>query len=201
MAGYARRAGGAGPQIELTPHAREWIDRIWEPLRHRGTEMLAAFSPEELSLIVSVLRAACEVQERHLADLRRWLDEPAAAGKAINGAACRRPPCGAFRSSSRRTSIVRSTSRSRQSRRTQRPSLRTCVQDVDRRNPPRVYRAASNRARPGVDRQDRSAAGRDCGRHGLRNAESLTTAFRRATGFTPAAYRRGRRSRIAHGRA
>ena len=83
MAGYARRSAGvAGPQIELTPHAREWIDRIWEPLRHRGAEMLAAFSPDELSLMVRVLRSAREVQERHLVDLRQWLNEPAAARKS-----------------------------------------------------------------------------------------------------------------------
>src|SRR5262245_18943358 len=83
MAGYARRSPGAGGwHIELTPHAREWIDRIWEPLRHRGTSMLAQFSPRELSLMLRVLRMATEVQERHTADLRRWLEEPAATRKS-----------------------------------------------------------------------------------------------------------------------
>src|SRR5215510_7743112 len=34
MAGYARRSASRdGPRLELTPHAREWIDRLWEPLR------------------------------------------------------------------------------------------------------------------------------------------------------------------------
>jgi AraC family transcriptional regulator len=83
MAGYARRSAGSdGPLIELTPHAREWIDRIWEPLRHRGVEMLTAFSANERSLIVRVLRSAREIQERHLAELRQWLKEPAVTRKS-----------------------------------------------------------------------------------------------------------------------
>src|SRR6266566_4380947 len=37
LAGYARRRpeiGGA--RIELTEHARRWIERIWEPVREEG---------------------------------------------------------------------------------------------------------------------------------------------------------------------
>src|SRR5262245_37514319 len=33
LAGYARFAPGNGSRIELTEHARIWIERIWAPLR------------------------------------------------------------------------------------------------------------------------------------------------------------------------
>jgi AraC family transcriptional regulator len=134
MAGYARRsAGPRGPQIELTPHAREWIDRIWEPLRHRGAAMLAGFSQEELSLIVQVLRAAQEVQERYLAELRHWLDEPAATRRShqrggLSPAALRRVQL--FVEANIET--VDPHWRSRRSRRIERPSLRARIQNLNR---------------------------------------------------------------------
>src|SRR6266568_9614528 len=45
LAGYARRRpeiGGA--RIELTEHARGWIERIWEPLREEGDRLLGSYS-------------------------------------------------------------------------------------------------------------------------------------------------------------
>ena len=145
MAGYARRSASPdGPRIELTPHAREWIDRIWEPLRHRGMEMLAAFSADELSLMVQVLRRARDVQERHVADLRHWLDEPAATRNShqrggLSPAALRRVQL--FVEANLNRSVQHC--RPRGACRAQRPSFRTCVQDVDGRHAPRVHRAAS----------------------------------------------------------
>ena len=40
LAGYARFQPGAGPRIELTAHARQWIERIWAPLRQEGARLL-----------------------------------------------------------------------------------------------------------------------------------------------------------------
>ena len=36
LAGYARFQPGNGTRIELTEHARKWIERIWAPLQARG---------------------------------------------------------------------------------------------------------------------------------------------------------------------
>ena len=166
MAGYARRsAGAAGPQIELTPHAREWIDRIWEPLRHRGTQMLAAFSRRTLARSCGCSDPRARFRSGTSPTFGNGWTSPRGEEKPST----RRPVAGrpAARSGVRRGEHrpFDPHSRSRQSRRTQRPSLRACVQDIDGCNPSRVCRAASNRARPRDDRDYRSAAGRDRGRH------------------------------------
>ena len=203
MAGYARRsAGAAGPQIELTPHAREWIDRICEPLRHRGTEMLAAFSPDELLLIVRVLRSAREVQERHLADLRQWLNEPAATRKShqrggLSPAALQRVQVFVEANIDRSIHIRDLASRAGLSLYHFARAFRTSTGATPRAF---IERRRIERARALIDNTDQPLA-EIAAATGFATQSHLTTAFRRATGFTPAAYRRGRRSRIAHRRA
>src|SRR3977135_3437245 len=36
LAGYARFQAGSGTRLELTEHAREWIERIWAALQSDG---------------------------------------------------------------------------------------------------------------------------------------------------------------------
>jgi AraC family transcriptional regulator len=196
MAGYARRrAGPGGPTIELTPHAREWIDRIWEPLRHRGTEMLSAFSSQELSLMVQVLQRAREVQERHIADLRRWLDEPATARKShqrggLSPAALRRVQLFAEANLDRPVHIPDLAARAGLSVHHCGRAFRTSTGVT-----PRAFigQRRIERARTLIDGTDQPLAD-IAAAAGFATQSHLTTAFRRATGFTPAAYRRGRRA-------
>ena len=195
MAGYARRsAAPGGAQIELTPHAREWIDRIWEPLRHRGVEMLAAFSQEELSLIVQVLRAAREVQERHITDLRRWLDEPATARRShqrggLSPAALRRVQVFVEANIDRSIHIRDLAGRAGLSVHHFGRAFRTSTGATPRAF---VEQRRIERARALIDNTEQALA-EIAAATGFATQSHLTTAFRRATGFTPAAYRRGRR--------
>jgi AraC family transcriptional regulator len=195
MAGYAKRAAGPpGPQIELTLHAREWIDRIWEPLRRHGTEMLSAFSPDELSLIVRVLRSAREVQERHLIDLRQWLNEPAATRKShqrggLSPAALQRVKVFVEANIDRSIHIRDLASRAGLSRYHFARAFRTSTGTTPRSF---IERCRIERARALIETTDQPLA-EIAAATGFATQSHLTTAFRRAMGFTPAAYRRGRR--------
>ena len=195
MAGYARRSPAPGePQIELTPHAREWIDRIWEPLRHRGTEMLAPFSAAELSLMARVLRAATEVQERHVADLRQWLDESAAARKShqrggLSPAALRRVQVFVEANTERSIHIPDLAARAGLSVHHFGRAFRISTGVTPRAF---IERRRIERARTLIDDTDQPLA-EIAAATGFATQSHLTTAFRRATGFTPASYRRGRR--------
>jgi len=40
LAGYARFQPGGSPRLELTEHARRWIERIWAPLQREGNRLL-----------------------------------------------------------------------------------------------------------------------------------------------------------------
>src|SRR6266581_1910297 len=52
LAGYARRRPEVdAARIELTEHAREWIERIWEPLREEGGRLLATYSTRDLEVM------------------------------------------------------------------------------------------------------------------------------------------------------
>ena len=195
IAGYARRsAGPRGPQIELTPHAREWIDRIWEPLRHRGTAMLAAFSQEELSLIVQVLRAAREVQEGHIAELRHWLDEPAVTRRShqrggLSPAALRRVQVFVEANIERSIHIGDLAGRAGLSVHHFGRAFRTSTGSTPRAF---IEQRRIERARALIEQTDQPLADIAVAA-GFATQSHLTTAFRRATGFTPAAYRRGKR--------
>ena len=195
MAGYARRSAAAGgPQIELTPHAREWIDRIWEPLRHRGAAMLAAFSPRELSMMVRVLRAATDVQEQHIADLRQWLNEPAAARKShrrggLSPAALRRVQVFVEANIDRSVHLPDLAARAGLSVHHFGRAFRTSTGVTPRAF---IEQRRIERARTLIDGTDQPLA-EIAAATGFASQSHLTTAFRRATGFTPAAYRRGRR--------
>jgi AraC family transcriptional regulator len=180
----------------LTPHARDWIDRLWEPLRHRGTEMLAAYSPDELSLIVRVLRSACDVQERHLADLRRWLNEPAATRKShqrggLSPAALQRVQVFVEANIDRPIRLADLAVRAGLSVHHFGRAFRTSTgvtprAFIEQRRIARVRTLIADTDQPLAD----IAAAT-----GFATQSHLTTAFRRATGFTPAAYRRGRGSK------
>ena len=72
-AGYARRAGAS---IDLTSHAREWIARIWSPLQIDGARLLASYARRDLELLSSFLARARAIQARQAQTLRAWLEQP-----------------------------------------------------------------------------------------------------------------------------
>jgi AraC family transcriptional regulator len=195
MAGYARRVRRpSGPHVELTPHAREWIDRIWEPLRQRGDELLAGFSPADLSRLNKLLCAACEVQEEHTAELRQWLESPAAARQShlrggLSPAALRRVQVFIEANVDRPIRTADLAARAGLSVHHFGRAFRTSTGItprvfIERR---RIERALVLIAETGQPLAQVAAA------TGFTTQSQLTTVFRRATGFTPAAYRRGRR--------
>ena len=71
-AGYARRAGAS---IDLTTHAREWIARIWSPLQIDGARLLASYPRRDLDLLSRFLERARAIQARQAQTLRGWLEQ------------------------------------------------------------------------------------------------------------------------------
>src|SRR6266487_4299342 len=52
LAGYARRRPEVDEaRIELTEHARQWIERIWEPLREEGGRLLGTYATRDLVMM------------------------------------------------------------------------------------------------------------------------------------------------------
>jgi AraC family transcriptional regulator len=81
LAGYARFEPGRGTRVELTEHARTWIERIWAPLRADGNRLLEVFPVQQLVLIDRFLQQACDALETHTRQLRTWLDMPSSTAR------------------------------------------------------------------------------------------------------------------------
>lgn len=81
LAGYARFEPGSGARVELTEHARTWIERIWAPLRADGDRLLEVFPVQQLTLFDRFLRQACDVLETQTRQLRTWLEMPSSTAK------------------------------------------------------------------------------------------------------------------------
>jgi AraC family transcriptional regulator len=81
LAGYARWQAGGGERVELTAHAKAWIERIWAPLRQEGARLLDQYSTSQLTLMAAFLAQACTVQERRSTRLRAWLALPSSPAR------------------------------------------------------------------------------------------------------------------------
>jgi AraC family transcriptional regulator len=81
LAGYARFEPGHGTRVELTEHARVWIERIWAPLRADGNRLLEVFPVQQLVLIDRFMQQACDVLETQTRQLRTWLDMPSSTAR------------------------------------------------------------------------------------------------------------------------
>ena len=81
LAGYARFQAGGNGRIELTEHARTWIERIWSPLIHEGYRVLDTYPTRQLSLFITFLRQVVDVQERFGKQLQAWLERPASPAR------------------------------------------------------------------------------------------------------------------------
>jgi AraC family transcriptional regulator len=81
LAGYARFQPGQGARIELTEHARAWIERIWAPLRADGNRLLEVYPVQQLIVLTAFLQQACDVLESQTRQLRTWVETPSSSAK------------------------------------------------------------------------------------------------------------------------
>jgi len=81
LAGYARFEPGSGARVELTAHAKAWIERIWAPLSSDGQRLLEVHPVAQLTLIDRFLQQVCDVLEAQTRQLRTWLDAPSSTAK------------------------------------------------------------------------------------------------------------------------
>jgi AraC family transcriptional regulator len=81
LAGYARFEPGKGSRVELTEHARTWIERIWAPLRADGQRLLEVYPVQQLTFIDRFLQQVCDVLEAQTRQLRTWLAMPSSTAK------------------------------------------------------------------------------------------------------------------------
>jgi AraC family transcriptional regulator len=81
LAGYARFQPDRGARLELTEHARKWVERIWRPLRQDGYRILEAYPSRHLTLIATFLRQATDVQAVRTRKLREWLRLPSSPAR------------------------------------------------------------------------------------------------------------------------
>lgn len=81
LAGYARFEPGNGTRIELTEHARRWIERIWAPVREDGNRLLEVYPVQQLAIFDRFLQQVCEVLEAQTRQLRTWLEAPSSPAR------------------------------------------------------------------------------------------------------------------------
>ena len=91
-----------GNRIELTEHARKWIERIWAPLRADGNRMLDIIPVPQLVILAKFMQQAANSSNAQTRQLRTWLDAPS-SGQAQRtcAAGSRQRRCDACSCSSR----------------------------------------------------------------------------------------------------
>lgn len=81
LAGYVRARSavdsGREARVELTPHALEWIESLWGPLRDEGFRRFSTWRTHDLMVVARFLSEARAIQEAHAARLRALATEPA----------------------------------------------------------------------------------------------------------------------------
>ena len=194
LAGYARVQAGDGRCVELSEHARTWIARIWEPLQKEGNRLLERYSTRHLSLMAAFMDRVCEVQERRTEKLRVWLSQPSSLARrahlrgGLSPAALRRVQLFVEADLSRPIHLRDLAARAglspfHFSRAFKASAGLTPRAYVEHRRVEQVKRLLADASRSLAD------IAADVG---LGTQSRLTTTFKRHTGFTPAAYRRGR---------
>jgi AraC family transcriptional regulator len=191
-AGYARRVGA---RIDLTSHAREWIAKIWSPLQMDGARLLASYPRRDLALLSSFLDRARAIQARQAQTLRAWLEQPGTLARSphlrggLSPAALRRVEVYVEAGLDGPLPLAMLAARAGLSVFHFARAFR-----VSTGLTPRAFvetrRIARARRLIAETTQALAAIAVDTG---FGSQSRLTTAFKRATGFTPAAYRRGGR--------
>jgi AraC family transcriptional regulator len=195
-AGYARRRpGGDVFRIELTEHARQWIEHIWAPLREDGGRLLGSYSTRDLRMMCTFMARARAVQERQVRRLRKWLELPSSPARkthlrgGLSPAALRRVQVFVEANLERTMSLADLAGRAELSLYHFARAFKTSAGLTPRAF---VERCRIERARRLIDESRQSLADIAV-QSGFGTQSRLTTTFRRRTGFTPAEYRRGRR--------
>jgi AraC family transcriptional regulator len=191
-AGYARRVDGV---VDLTSHAREWIARIWSPLQIEGARLLATYGRRDLALLTRFLARARAIQVGHAKTLREWLEQPGTLARSphlrggLSPAALRRVEVYVEAGLDGPLPLAALAARAGVSVFHFARAFR-----VSTGLTPRAFVEARRIARArqliAGSTQSLAAIAVDTG---FGTQSRLTTAFKRATGFTPAAYRRGGR--------
>jgi len=194
LAGYARVQAGGGARIELSEHARTWIARIWEPLQKAGNRLLDKYPTAHLALMASFMDRACEIQEARTRKLRAWLSLPSSPARrshlrgGLSPAALRRVQVFVEANLARPIQLRDLAARAglsayHFSRAFKASAGMTPRAFVEHRRIEQVKRLLTGSPRPlagiAIDA-------------GFGTQSRLTTTFKRRTGFTPGAYRRGR---------
>jgi AraC family transcriptional regulator len=195
LAGYARRRPeGDASWIELTEHARQWIERIWAPLREEGGRLLGRYSARDLTVMSAFMARARKIQERQVRRLRRWLALPSPPARTphlrggLSPAALRRVQLFVEANLERTIQLADLAERAELSLYHFARAFKMSAGMT-----PRIFveQRRIERAKRLID-QSRHALSEIAVESGFGTQSRLTTTFKRRTGFTPAEYRRGR---------
>jgi AraC family transcriptional regulator len=193
LAGYARFQPGGGARIELTEHARGWIERIWADLRREGGRVLGEYPTRDLMLVSTFLRQASEIQESRTNKLRVWLARPSSPARrshlrgGLSPAALRRVQSFVEANLARPVHLHDLAARaalspyhfSRAFKTSAGTTPRAFVEDRRIERAKRLLRGTTQ------------AVAAIAAETGFGTQSRLTTVFKHRTGFTPASYRRG----------
>jgi len=195
LAGYARRRpDNGGARIELTEHARRWIERIWEPVREEGDRLLGSYSARDLGVMSTFMVRAGAVQERQIRRLRKWLELPSSPARTahlrggLSPAALRRVQLFVEANLERTIHLTDLAGRAELSLHHFARAFKMSAGMTPRAF---VEERRIERAKQLINETRHSLAdiAVECG---FGTQSRLTTTFKRRTGFTPAEYRRGR---------
>ena len=195
LAGYARRrSDGDHTVIELTQHARQWIERIWSPLRDQGDRLMRSYSLRDLAVIGGFMVKARRIHEREVRDIRKWLEAPSSTARkshlrgGLSPAAVRRVQVFVEGNLDRTIRIADLAARAGLSIFHFARAFKASAGITPRAF---VEQRRLERARHLINESEQSLAAIAVA-SGFGTQSRLTSTFKRRTGFTPGEYRRGR---------
>ena len=196
LAGYAhRRSDGDHTVIELTLHARQWIERIWSPLRDQGAALMRSYSIRDLAVISTFLVRARRIHEREVRATRKWLEAPSSTARrshlrgGLSPAALRRVQVFVEGNLDRTIRIADLAARAGLSIFHFARAFKASAGITPRAF---VEQRRLERARHLIDESEQSLAAIAVA-SGFGTQSRLTSTLKRRTGFTPGEYRRGRK--------